>query len=183
LEKSNATQSKSNGQPSADKITLSRLDMLKLALEDALSLVSHFERMIAIESGENTIHASHPPPSNAKQVGDHLKGTGQEPYDLLAQSIIAGHTPFDSTEVRRIWLTIFNDETGRSLCREISEAIKTGEGIESMKPDGDPAEKLKTIQFMQATDPGLFQRMLKEVGAENHINVTFKDVTPKPRNN
>jgi hypothetical protein len=154
-----------------DRTDLTRLEWLQHAKEEALDLACYLERLIVEESGENTLPTPHPPPSNATEIS-----LPQMVYDLTKPESM------DEKEFRAFWNGVLA-RGGTLYASMLKNIIETWQGMESLKPDGDPVEKLKTIQYMQATDPGLFERMLKEVGAENHINVTFKDVTPKPRNN
>jgi len=150
----------------SDTNNLSRLERLKIAMEEAKELVLFFERMIVEESGESTLSTPHPPPSNATELS-----LPQMVYDLTKPESM------DEKEFRAFWTGVLA-RGGNLYASMLKNIITTWQGVEGLKPGGDPAEKLKAIQFVQATDPGLFERAMKEAG----INVKFKNVTP-PRNN
>lgn len=161
-----------------DRTDLTRLEWLQHAKEEALDFAGYLEKLIVMEqSGENTATLSKsplPPFSNAKELTTD-KGSGQEAYNLLAASLLSQHRPFEAHEIRRTWITLHQLEDGATLCAIIKNAIETAQGIEAMKPDGDPVEKLKTIQYVGKGNPDILETLFDACGHK----VRFVDVTDK----
>lgn len=158
-----------------DRTDLNRLEWLQHAKEEALDFACYLEKLIVMEqSGENTATLSKSPLplfSNAKELTD--KGSGQEAYNLLAASLLGYHRAFEANEIRRTWMTLHQLEDGATLCAIIKNAIETAQGIEYMKPDGDPVGKLKTIQYVGKGNPDVLQTLFEACGHK----VSFMDVT------
>ena len=151
-----------------DRTDLTRLEWLQHAKEEALDLACYLEKLIVLEqSGENTqtplsTKSPQPPFSNAKELTD--KGSGQQAYNLLAASLLSQHRAFEANEIRRTWMTLHQLNDGATLCAIIKNAIETAQGIEYMKPDGDPVEKLKTIQYVGKGNIDALQTLFEACG-------------------
>lgn len=161
-----------------DRTDLTRLQWLQHAKEEALDLAGYLERQIIMEqSGENTqttlsTKSPQPPLSNCKELTTE-KASGQEAYNLLAASLLGQHQSFEAHEIRRIWLSLHQLPNGANLCKLIKNAIETAQGIEAMKPDGDPLEKLKVIKYVGDGTPDALQTLFEACGHK----VKFVQVT------
>lgn len=150
------------------------LTLLEYAYEESLDYPIYLKAAINKEReklgllekpGENTQTT---PPSNASQI----------PLSEIADlpSLIYLSTcpeAMDEKEFRAFWRSVLS-RGGNLYASMLKNVIETWQGVEAMKPDGDPVEKLRVIKEVSNANPGLLEDVFKICG---HGKVKFVEVT------
>ena len=150
-----------------DREDLTLSQWLQHAKEESLDHAAYLERiLVELEKpGENTQTT---PPSNARQI----------PLSEIADlpSLIYLSTcpeAMDATEFRAFWRSVLS-RGGNLYASMLKNVIESWQGIEAMKADGDPMEKLRVIKEVSSANPNFLEDAFKACG---YGKVKFVEVT------
>lgn len=99
-------------------------------------------------------------------------------YDLGARFIVGLCAMMHQNEVRRLFLTAFQDRPlGGTLARIVKNAAETHIGTEALNGNGTAGERIAAVDYVRKSDPAFFEKMFQALTGGK---VKFQDLTAGP---